>query len=403
MKPTIRVRLTLLYGGVFFAAGLILLGLTYLTVRGVLEDTRDRTAGTGQYMANHAIQEADGTQWFVRVPTISQKAAQADYERNTVTGLLTQGAISLTLLGALAMGAGWLVSGRVLRPLYQVTETARRVANGTNLSERIAYTGAHHDVKELADTFDVMLSRLAAAFDVQKRFVANASHELRTPLTINRTLVDVALRRADASQDAQRLGESLLVVNTRHERLIDGLLALAESENPVLERRLPVDLAEIAGYVADQAVAEAGRKPVVLHHALAPAPSAGDPMLLERLAQNLVENAIRHNVADGEVWITTRRTGDDAELVVANTGPVVPAYDLEAIFEPFRRLRTDRVRSDRGSGLGLSIVRATARAHGGTVVAEPREEGGLTVTVRLPASHVDGRDGQRRVGRDVQG
>ncbi|MEW9554583.1 sensor histidine kinase [Nonomuraea sp. NPDC050783] len=386
MKFSVRLRLTLLYSGIFFVVGLLLLGLSYMIVRGILDDTRLRLQAAPEFVPNHAILEPSGRLVLVNVSRRDMLNAQQDYEQATMSRFLIQAGLVVVLLGVLATIAGWVLSGRVLKPLYQVTETARRVAKGHNLNERIAYTGSHHDVKDLADTFDLMLARLAHAFDVQKRFVANASHELRTPLTINRTLVDVALRRPDASPDAQRLGESLLAVNTRHERLIDGLLALAESERPVLERHQSVDLAEIASHVADHAGEEADAKAVVLHQALAPAPAEGDPILLERLVQNLVENAMRHNVQGGEVWVTTRLSDGEAELSVANTGPVVPAYDLDAIFEPFRRLRADRVRSDRGTGLGLSIVRATAKAHKGTVTAEAREEGGLTVTVRLPLS-----------------
>lgn len=386
MKLSVRLRLTLLYSGIFFVVGLLLLGISYMIVRGILDDTRLRLQAAPEFVPNHVILEPSGKLVLVNVSRRDMLNAQQNYEQATMTRFLLQAGLVVTLLGVLATTAGWVLSGRALKPLYQVTDTARRVANGHNLNERIAYSGSHHDVKDLADTFDLMLARLAHAFDVQKRFVANASHELRTPLTINRTLVDVALRRPDATPDTQRLGESLLVVNTRHERLIDGLLTLAESDRPVLERHQSVDLAEVASYVVDHAGEESDAKAIVLHQALASAPAKGDPILLERLVQNLVENAIRHNVQGGEVWVTTRLSDGEAEVSVANTGPIVPAYDLEAIFEPFRRLRTDRVRSDRGTGLGLSIVRATAQAHKGTVVAEPREEGGLTVTVRLPSS-----------------
>ncbi|TXK34855.1 cell wall metabolism sensor histidine kinase WalK [Nonomuraea sp. C10] len=386
MKWSIRLRFTLLYSGIFFVTGLLLVGISYVIVVGILDDTRVRLQAAPEFVPNHAILEPSGRVVMVTVSRRDVLNAQQNYEQATMNRFLLQTGLVVTLLGTLATTAGWVMSGRVLKPLYQVTDTARRVAHGHNLNERISYTGSHHDVKDLADTFDMMLARLAHAFDVQKRFVANASHELRTPLTINRTLVEVALRRPDATPDAQRLGESLLVVNTRHERLIDGLLALAESDRPVLERRQSVDLAEVASHVVDQAGEESDAGAIVVHRTLASAPTTGDPILLERLVQNLVENAIRHNLQGGEVWVTTRVSDGEAELSVANTGPTVPAYDLEAIFEPFRRLRTDRVRSDRGTGLGLSIVRATAQAHQGTVVADPREEGGLTMTVRLPSS-----------------
>ncbi|MFG6190801.1 sensor histidine kinase [Nonomuraea sp. JJY05] len=383
MKLNTRVQLTLLYGGLFFTMGLLLLGATYLLVSDVLVDTRLRMAGAADVVPNHAILAPSGSSVFVLVNKAEQLAAQEFYERETLSSLLVQGAIVLGLLGTVAVGSGWLVAGRVLRPFYQVTQTAQRVAYSHNLDERIAYSGPHHDVKELADTFDVMLVRLAAAFAGQKRFVANASHELRTPLAINRTLVEVALRRTDATEDAKRLGESLLAVNAKHERLIEGLLALADSERSVIERPQRFDLAEVASTVLEHATDEAAESGITLHSDLRSAPMTGDPALVERLVQNLVENAVRHNRPDGEVWITTRAESGRAEIAVANTGPVVPAYDSEAIFEPFRQLRTDMAGSSRGSGLGLSIVRATAHAHGGTVVAKPRDGGGLIVTARL--------------------
>jgi signal transduction histidine kinase len=229
-----------------------------------------------------------------------------------------------------------------------------------------------------------MIGRLARAYGVQRRFIANASHELRTPLAINRTLVDVAIRRPDATEEMKRLGESLLVVNTRHERLIDGLLALAEGEQTVLDRR-PLDLTDVVEHVLDLIAEEAKERTVTVHRLLDEAPTAGDAVLLERAVQNLVENAIRHNQHRGEVWVTSRQRSGRVELLVANTGLVVPQYETETIFEPFRRLHADRLRSDRGSGLGLSIVRAIVDAHEGTVSAQPREEGGLTMIVELPA------------------
>ncbi|MFC5748574.1 sensor histidine kinase [Actinomadura rugatobispora] len=389
-RPTIRVRLTLLYGGLFIAAGIVLLALTYFLVQNNLRQTMQpagavRTAiapsGPVPEGAGRAAPPAhDFTMRQVEGVLIRERQ---DYQETTTRSLLTQGGIALAVVGTAALGLGWLLADRALRPLHAITETARRVAYGHNLTERIAYRGPRDDVRELADTFDTMLERLARSFDGQRRFVANASHELRTPLAINRTLVDVALRRPDATDDVRRLGESLLVVNGRHERLIDGLLTLAGGENAVSDPAL-LDLADVAGHVLDQAAAEAAERRLTVRKTARAAPAAGDPVLVERLVQNLVENAIRHNRDGGEVWIATGRRDGAAELVVANTGPAVPPYEVQTIFEPFRRLRQDRVRSDRGSGLGLSIVRAVATAHHGSVAAEPREGGGLVVTVRLP-------------------
>ncbi|MQY04483.1 sensor histidine kinase [Actinomadura macrotermitis] len=386
-RLTIRGRLTLLYGGLFLLGGLVLLALTYFLVKATLEPpgAQIKTLGTGIAPADQLGPVPPGGTAFsdgqVRQVLVQTKD---NAQRELLSSLLTQGGIALGVVTVAAFGLGWLFADRALRPVHQITETARRVARSHDLTERIAYGGPRDDVKELADTFDTMLGRLARAFDGQRRFVANASHELRTPLAINRTLVDVAVRRADATEDVKRLGASLLVVNHRHERLIDGLLTLAGSENTVVDAR-PLDLAEVAGHVLDQAAAEAAGRGIAVARDLRAAPASGDPILLERLVQNLVENAVRHNHDDGEITVATGTRDGAAEVVVANTGPVVPPYDIETIFEPFRRLGTDRLNSDRGSGLGLSIVRATATAHGGTVHAAPRPGGGLTVTVRLPA------------------
>ncbi|WP_433232098.1 sensor histidine kinase [Actinomadura formosensis] len=385
LRPTIRMRLTMLYTGLFLCAGIVLLGLTYLLVQNNLRQRPPEN----QIFETKSVSGLPPSGSLTGEPPEAalQKvlvAGRKDYQRETLSALLTQGGIALGLVGAAGLGFGWLLADRALRPVHAITETARRVARGHDLTERIGYEGPRDDIKELADTFDAMLGRLARAFDGQRRFVANASHELRTPLAINRTLVDVAVRRPDATGDVKRLGESLLVVNARHERLIDGLLTLAGTENAVVDAA-PFDLADVAGHVLDQAAPEARAHGVTTGRRLGPAPTSGDPVLIERLVQNLVENAVRHNHDGGELSVTTRGRDGWAEVVVTNTGPVVPGYEIETLFEPFRRLGNDRVRSDRGSGLGLSIVRATATAHGGTVTAAPRPGGGLTVTARLPS------------------
>jgi signal transduction histidine kinase len=396
LRPTIRLRLTLLYTGLFLCTGIVLLGLTYLLVQNTLAQPGDPKGAADQVFAataepgSNGAAAPPGTGEQVSVQKVQGVLIKSrkDVQRETLNALLTQGGIALGLVGAAGLGFGWLLADRALRPVHSITDTARRVARSHDLTERIAYVGPRDDVKELADTFDTMLGRLEHAFDGQRRFVANASHELRTPLAINRTLIDVAVRRPDATGDVKRLGESLLVVNGRHERLIDGLLTLAGTDNTVMDAG-PLDLADVAGHVLQQAAPEARARGVTTDRRLGPAPTSGDPVLVERLVQNLVENAVRHNHDGGELHVATRGRDGWAEIVVTNTGPVVPAYEVDTIFEPFRRLGNDRVRSDRGSGLGLSIVRATATAHGGAVVAAPRQGGGLVVTVRLP-SRVDG-------------
>jgi len=302
---------------------------------------------------------------------------QTNFQNATLNTLLTQGAIALGLVALLGMGFGWLMAERALRPLARITETARRVA-GRSLHERIALTGPRDEIKELADTFDSMLERLDRAFDSQRLFVGNASHELRTPLAINRTLIEVALGRSDAPPEFRLLGDTLLAVNSRQERLLDGLLTVAHSEQGLTVREA-VDLAEVTSHVLDQVPLNN----LELRRDLTPAPTTGDPVLLERVAQNLVQNAVAYNVEGGWVDIRTEATDDAVRLTVTNTGPVVSPYEVPGLFEPFRRIR-DRVGSARGTGLGLSIVRSVALAHDGAATAAPRDGGGLVVRVTLP-------------------
>ncbi|MFG2048388.1 sensor histidine kinase [Micromonospora sp. NPDC048935] len=383
-RLTIRARLTLIYGGLFLLAGVVLLAVTYVLVD-------QRTAQPFGVRLRDLPTTAPTTPSGQNVENVRNllQEVQDETKRNALESLLTQGGIALILVSTVAIAFGWLLAGRALQPLHQITGTARRIAGadtaGRGLHERIALTGPRDEVRELADTFDEMLERLDRSFDGQRRFVANASHELRTPLALNRALVELAVTRPEASAETRRLGESLLAINERHERLIDGLLTLADSENELTERT-PIDLAEVCAHVVDQAGRQTPDVPV--RRSLAPAPVSGDPVLLERLTVNLVENAIRHNLpADGWVDVRTGLSADgQATLTVTNTGPTIAGYDIETMFQPFRRLSRERVAGARGFGLGLSIVRAVARAHGGTVDAQPRPAGGLIVTVTLPVA-----------------
>jgi signal transduction histidine kinase len=365
----IRARLTLLHGALFLLGGATLLGVTYLLVQ---QNIHQRNTGSGSVPAE--VRNALGPQQSQLLQFIEQLQRRQDrIEQDTLNALLTQGAIALGLVTVIGVGFGWLMAERALRPVERITEAARRVAGG-HLGERIALSGPRDEIKELADTFDSMLERLDQAFDGQRRFAANASHELRTPLAINRTLIEVALGRPDPPPEVVQLGETLLAVNARHERLIDGLLTLVASEQ-ALTVHDRVDLAEVARHVVGEDKAIAAQ--------LGPAPVIGDPVLLERVVQNLVDNALAYNVPDGRVWVSTTRTERHARLVVENTGPPIPGYEIPGLFEPFRRLRS-RTGSAAGTGLGLSIVRSVAAAHGGTAEAEPRDGGGLRVTVTLP-------------------
>jgi signal transduction histidine kinase len=297
--------------------------------------------------------------------------------------LLSRSLLALLGLAVIAFAFGYAMAGRVLSPLGRITRTARQVA-GSDLSRRIELDGPDDELKELADTFDDMLERLQRAFTAQQRFVGNASHELRTPLAINRTLLEVHLSDPNAPVELQQLGKTLLATNERSEQLVEGLLLLARSDNQIVERG-PVDLAEVATQAVDQVHAEAEAKGVKIRGERKPAVVQGNGVLLERIALNLVQNAVRYNVAeDGWVEVTTEVQHGQAVLTVTNTGPVVPAYEIDNLFEPFRRLRTERTGSDKGVGLGLSIVRSVARAHGGHIVAQPREGGGLVMRVTMP-------------------
>ncbi|GAA1517378.1 hypothetical protein GCM10009677_58370 [Sphaerisporangium rubeum] len=371
MRTTIRTRFALLSAAMSFLIGAAVLAAVHLAVQ--------RSLGP------LAISIPEGP-WESKKDIFQfgyEQGVQRTYLTGTIDAVRLWGTLALLCATAVAAAAGWWAAHWTLRPARTVTQAAGRVAQTHDLAERIRYDGPHDEIKELADTFDGILGRLAHVVDGQRRFISNASHELRTPLAVNRTLVEVAVREPGAPEQVRRLGESLLLVNARHQRLVDGLLALAEGERPVLDRSR-FDLADVVDHAVDQAAEEADRRGVTIHSTPRYAPTTGDPVLIERLAQNLVENAIRHNHPTGEAHVTTRRTGDTVELVVENTGPPVPPADLEAIFHPFRRLHATPLDLDQGNGLGLSIAHAITTAHDGTITAEPRDQGGLTVTVRLP-------------------
>ena len=386
-RSTIRMRLTALYAAAFFLAGAILIALMYFYLA---QSLHNRPAGVQDIVAQFRSERGLPNRPVID-NLLTSIAAQAERERQeTLRGMLVWSLVSLGAVGVAAGGFGWLLAGRALAPLHNVTATARRVAD-RSLHERIALEGPDDEIKELADTFDAMLERLDRAFDGQRRFVANASHELRTPLAINRTLVEVALGDPDVPDATRKLGETLLEVNRRNERLIDGLLVLAKGEQR-LDTYARVDLADIAHRATTTAGPAARQAGIQVASDLAHAYVIGDPALLERLAENLVENAIRYNVAECG-WVHVSVTGDAqySRLSVANSGPNVAAFEIDGLFEPFRRLASsERITEggqptgSRGAGLGVSIVRAVAIAHGGDARAEARTDGGLVVTVTLP-------------------
>jgi signal transduction histidine kinase len=394
-RLTLRSRLTIVYGGLFLLAGCALLTVTYLLVNAQILSPFTFSSPPSN-MDVTVIGAASGPGIVGGDPTTTQYlVSQAnELRRQTMTSLLTQGAIALVIVGGLAVLLGWLVAGRLLAPLHRITETARRIGAAPDadrgLHERIDLAGPADEVKELADTFDGMLSRLDHAFDGQRRFVANAAHELRTPLTLNRSLVEVAMHRPDASGDLRQLGEVLLDINARHERLINGLLLLARAEHGITHRSY-VDLADVVEHVHAETAGEAAAAGITVTVEPVEAPVLGDAMLLERLVRNLVDNAIRHNIPGGRVEVVTSGTAgtagaSGADISVRNTGATIPPDDVDRLFEPFQR--HERVRQSDGHGLGLAIVRAIATAHGATITARALDSGGLAVEVAFPADRL---------------
>ncbi|MET9443359.1 HAMP domain-containing sensor histidine kinase [Streptomyces sp. NPDC006610] len=383
LRPTIRIRLTLLYGGMFLIAGILLLSIIYLLAANALNVGSDLpfkivSGAVSSDVCNLRSSELEAVELNRALNECVNEQRQ-----HALDDLLSRSLLALLGLAVIAFAFGYAMAGRVLSPLGRILRTARAVA-GSDLSRRIELDGPDDELKELADTFDDMLERLQRAFTAQQRFVGNASHELRTPLAINRTLLEVHLSDPDAPVELQQLGRTLLATNERSEQLVEGLLLLARSDNQIVERK-PVDLAEVASRAVDQVHGEAEAKGVEIRGAREPVIVQGNGVLLERIALNLVQNAVRYNIPEGGwVEVTTESRPGQAVLVVANTGPVVPAYEIDNLFEPFRRLRTERTGSDKGVGLGLSIVRSVTRAHGGHITAQPREGGGLVMRVTFP-------------------
>ncbi|SDK88232.1 Signal transduction histidine kinase [Nonomuraea maritima] len=371
-KVSIRWRLTLTYSALVFAAAAVLLFSVYAIIGRAISD-----AWPALDLGLPPLQDAQlQSEWRSLAGDAVQQARDALF-----------GSAFYALLGVaiLALIIGYFVADRAMRPVAQMTATARKLSESTLAHQRIALEGPSDELKELADTFDAMLTRLNVAFDTQRRFVANASHELRTPLTINRTVLEIALSDPEASEDLKALGRTLLEVNARNEKLIEGLLLLARSERELAVRK-PLDVREVAQTAVDQVTPFAEEHGVTLTTELVSAPTVGDPVLLERSVSNLLENAVKYNIPEnGKVWIRTGMVDGALVVQVANTGQHVPAYEVNSLFEPFRRLHADRVDSAKGSGLGLSIVRAVVQAHGGNVTAVPRDGGGLVVTMRLPS------------------
>lgn len=370
-----RVYLTVVYGGLFLASGTGLLGLTYW-----LADTRfpvtGRHSGTGHGSPGMLPSQQRAAALAAQAQSIQERAA-------ALHSLLVMSGIALVVMTVISVGLGWLVAGRMLRPLRMITTAAQRIS-ASNLHERLAMTGPDDELRELSDTFDGLLGRLERAFDAQRQFVANASHELRTPLARQRAFIEVALDDAGRTVDSlERACARVLVASEQQERLIDALLTLAQSQRG-LNLREPVDLSAVVGDVLQTRQAEAQGRGLRVNARLAEAPVLGDARLAERLAVNLVANAIVHNIPGGWIEIATGMSGGSAILSVANTGPVIPPAEVQRLFEPFQRLAADRIGGHHGVGLGLSIVKAIADAHDARLSAYALPGGGLEIQACFP-------------------
>ena len=392
-RPTVRIRLTLLYGSLFLLAGIVLLVATHVLYREALD--KDEFDEKRAFYAEEQVKAAfgdrlpsgkrlrefttrDGRTIFKFVEDVNDKAID-DAVDDALREQLAQSGVALgfTTVGALLLG--WLVAGRVLRPVQRITETAR-ASSETDLHHRVGLEGPDDELKELADTLDSLLEALERAFSSQRAFSANVSHELRTPLAILRAEAEIKLADPDATQSEHDFARRVLDSTEQGERTVDGLLALARSESGLLSR-VEVDFAELTGDVVGDLAASANQVELTLD--LGEATAWGDRALLERLVANLVENAIRHNVPGGWVRVAVAQEDGEAVLRVSNSGPRLTPEEVETFFEPFVRRQESGAGRD-GLGLGLSIVRAIVQSHGGTVSARARRDGGLDVEVRLP-------------------
>jgi signal transduction histidine kinase len=298
-------------------------------------------------------------------------------QTHTLNHLLVYSVASLVGVTALSALAGWVLAGRILQPVHQLTATARSASERT-LSTRMEVRGPHDELRELAETFDDMLARLDAAFSGQQKFIANASHELRTPLTVMRTSIDVVLAKAHPTiAELVAMGLEIRRAVDHAEHLIEALLTLARADRQ-LTRAEPIDLAT----VAEDALDTARLGDLTLETELQPAPVRGDPILIERLVMNLVDNAIRYNTPAGTIHLVTASQSPYVEFRVVNTGPVVPPDAVPGLLQPFTRLN-DRT-SHEGHGLGLALVSSIATQHRATVALCPNPGGGLDVSVRFP-------------------
>lgn len=390
---TVRLRLTLMYAALFFVGGAVLLGLTYVLLSRALAPPAPASTGPEPGIERPAGGTGnDGTtsgqlSLEEQIRETRREEREAALQQVQIQALI---ALTVTSLGALALG--WIISGRVLRPIRDITQHARE-ANEATLDKRIDLRGPPDELKELADTFDAMLARLQSAFASQRRFAATVSHELRTPLAIIGAEADLALAAPDATERERETASAIRQATNRSERLVDGLLMLCRSESTMRDDTR-FDLADLAGDVMGELIDLADERGIAVDLELDSALVRGDAVLMERMIGNLVENAIRYNQPGGGGWIRLRAgmDGPFAAIWIENSGMGTRIPDVDALFEPFQRgmpAAKSGARKPSGFGLGLAIVRSVVQAHGGSIVARGRDDGGLSIHIRLPAAQDD--------------
>ena len=429
-RRTARLRLTVLYGVAFLVCGAAVLAIvTYLVFGRVNFSQPGNTASaefsgrvpaaavhragandiipipvpaydvqqSGQYDIVHirTPESQPGLTAAQKAKLLSEAQVRVSYDERQI---LIISAAALAVIAVAAAVIGWLIAGRVLRPLRTITTAARRIS-ASSLHERLALHGPDDELRELGDTLDGLFARLEASFDAQRRFAANASHELRTPLTRERALLQVTLADPAATTDTwETVGRELLASNAEQEHLIEAMLTLASSEAGTGERE-PLDLAAITSAAVAAARPAIDRLGLHASTDIQPAALDGDPYLIQQLAANLIDNAVRHNIPGGDIQVGTATSDAGAVLSVTNSGQVIPAAEVDRLFQPFQRLGARPARRDGGHGLGLSIVRAIATAHAATITASPRPGGGLTIDVTFPPPSATAAESRRAVSR----
>jgi len=385
---TVRTRLTILYGILFVFSGALLLTISSGVAVGTSSSQAvpaaiNSAGGSPLDQANARIHQLQA-----QISQLQSQAASPPDQNKLSHVLLISSLIALGIMTVISVALGWLVAGRALRPVRQMTAAAQRISEDS-LHERLAVHGPEDELKELGDTIDGLLERLEVAFSAQRRFVANASHELRTPLTTMRASLDVALAKPDpAPPQTVALAGRLRVELDKIDMLLEAFLVLARAQHRALPGRAIIPLDYVVGAaLADQAAAiRAMNLTVQEAGSLGSAWVAGSQALITRMVENVIDNAVCHNTEGGWIRIVSRTAAGRARLIVENGGPLLDQQQVAGLCEPFRRIGADRTGSDKGSGLGLSIVAAIAEAHGGTVDLQARSAGGLRITISLPAS-----------------